>query len=280
MYLNLPKKDNSLAMIENLINNEKNMFFLIAGPCVIEDEEKTYQIAEKIFEITKKHEIPLIFKASYKKANRSRIDSFTGIGDEKGLNILKNISESFKIPVTTDVHSSEEVFLASKYVQMIQIPAFLCRQTDILTNAGKTNNYVNIKKGQFCSAESVKYMVEKVVSQGNENIIITERGNSFGYEDLVVDIRNIPILKSLNKKVVLDVTHSLQKPNQKIGVSGGTPEFIETIACAGIAAQVDGIFLETHPNPKNAMSDGSTMLELNKLEKLIIKLKAIRNVVI
>ena len=154
-------------MIENLINNEKNMFFLIAGPCVIEEEEKTYQIAEKIFEITKKHEIPLIFKASYKKANRSRIDSFTGIGDEKGLNILKNISESFKIPVTTDIHSSEEVFLASKYVQMIQIPAFLCRQTDILTNAGKTNNYVNIKKGQFCS-ESVKYMVEKVVSQGNK----------------------------------------------------------------------------------------------------------------
>lgn len=267
-------------MIENLIKNKDNMFFLIAGPCVIEEEKKTYEIAKKISDITKKYNIPFIFKASYKKANRTKLDSFTGLGDEKGLEILKNISEKLNVPVTTDVHSPEEVLLASKYVQMIQIPAFLCRQTDILVTAGKINNFVNIKKGQFCSANSVKFMIEKVTSQGNENVIVTERGNSFGYQDLVVDIRNIPIMKSFGKNVVLDVTHSLQRPNQGYGVSGGTPEFIETIASAGIASKVNGIFLETHPEPDNALSDGSTMLPLKKLENLLIKLKSIRKAVI
>ena len=267
-------------MIENLINNKDNMFFLIAGPCVIEEEKKTYEIAKIISDITTKNNIPFIFKASYKKANRSRLDSFTGIGDKKGLEILKNISEQLNIPVTTDVHSPEEVALASKYVQMIQIPAFLCRQTEILIAAGKTNKFVNIKKGQFCSANSVKFMIEKITSQGNKKVIVTERGNSFGYQDLVVDMRNIPIIKSFGKNVVLDVTHSLQKPNQGYGVSGGTPEFIETLACAGVAAKVNGIFLETHPNPKNALSDGSTMLPLKKLESLLLKLISIRKAII
>ena len=267
-------------MIENLINNREGMFFLIAGPCVIENEKITYQIAEKINNITKKLKIPFIFKASYRKANRTKLDSFTGLGDQKGLELLKDISKKYNIPVTTDVHSADELVFASKYVQMIQIPAFLCRQTDILTTAGKTNTFVNIKKGQFCSAESVKFMIEKVTTQGNENVIITERGNSFGYQDLVVDIRNIPIMKSYGKNVVLDITHSLQKPNQGYGVSGGTPEFIETMGCAGIAAKVDGIFLETHPNPKKALSDGSTMLSIEKLETLLKKLISIKKAVI
>tara|TARA_S200000501_G_scaffold378359_1_gene440539 strand:+ start:783 stop:1586 length:804 start_codon:yes stop_codon:yes gene_type:complete len=267
-------------MIKNIINNKNNMFFLIAGPCVIENESQTYEIAERILEITKKNNIPFIFKASYKKANRSRLDSFTGIGDIKGLEILNKISKQLNIPVTTDVHNKEEVRLASEYVQIIQIPAFLCRQTDILIEAGKTNSYVNIKKGQFCSAESVKFMIEKITSQGNEKVIVTERGNSFGYQDLIVDIRNIPIMKSFGKSVVLDVTHSLQKPNQGHGVSGGNPEFIESLACAGIANNVNGLFLETHPNPKNALSDGSTMLPLNELEKLLLKLKRIRRAII
>ena len=267
-------------MIKNLIENKDNMFFLIAGPCVIEEEKKTYEIAKKISDLAKEYNIPFIFKASYKKANRTKLDSFTGLGDKKGLEILKNISKKLNIPVTTDIHSPEEVILASKYVQMIQIPAFLCRQTDILVAAGKINNFVNIKKGQFCSANSVKFMIEKVISQGNENVIVTERGNSFGYQDLVVDMRNIPIMKSFGKNVVLDVTHSLQRPNQGYGISGGTPEFIETIASAGIATKVDGIFLETHPDPKIALSDGSTMLPLKKLENLLIKLKSIRKAVI
>ncbi len=267
-------------MIENLINNIDNMFFLIAGPCVIEEEKKTYDIAKRIYDITKKNNIPFIFKASYKKANRTRLDSFTGLGDKKGLEILKTISQKLNIPVTTDVHSPEEVILASKYVQMIQIPAFLCRQTEILIAAGQVNNFVNIKKGQFCSAESVQFMIEKITSQGNEKVMVTERGNSFGYQDLVVDMRNIPIMKAFGKNIVLDVTHSLQRPNQEHGVSGGTPEFIETIACAGIATKVNGIFLETHPNPKNALSDGSTMLPLGKLESLLLKLKSIRKAVI
>ncbi len=267
-------------MIENLINNNDNMFFLIAGPCVIEEEKKTYDIAKRIHDITKKNNIPFIFKASYKKANRTRLDSFTGLGDKKGLEILKTISRKLNIPVTTDVHSPEEVTLASKYVQMIQIPAFLCRQTEILTTAGKMNTFINLKKGQFCSAESVKFMIEKITSQGNEKVIVTERGNSFGYQDLVVDMRNIPIMKAFGKNVVLDVTHSLQRPNQGNGVSGGTPEFIETIAAAGIATKVNGIFLETHPNPKKAFSDGSTMLPLENLENLLLKLKSIRKAVI
>ena len=266
-------------MIENIINNKENMFFLIAGPCVIENESETYEIAERILEISKRLDVPFIFKASYRKANRTKIDSFTGLGDLKGLEILQKISRNLEIPVTTDVHTKEEVLTASKYVQMIQIPAFLCRQTEILTQSGKINNYINIKKGQFCSAQSVKYMIEKVKSQGNNKVIVTERGNSFGYQDLVVDIRNIPIMKAFGEKVVLDITHSLQKPNQGYGVTGGTPEFIETLACAGIASKVDGIFLETHPEPKKALSDGSTMLPLNKLESLIKKLKKIRHAV-
>ena len=255
---------------------KKDAFFLIAGPCVIENEKSTLEIAEKIKHITTDLNIPFVFKASYKKANRTKLNSFTGIGDKKGLKILKKISEKFQIPVTTDVHSALEATQAAEYVDIIQIPAFLCRQTDILIAAAKTKKIVNIKKGQFSSPDSVKFMIEKITHQKNNNIIITERGNSFGYTDLIVDIRNIPIMQSYGKPVVLDITHSLQKPNQEIGISGGTPSFIETMGCAGIAANADGIFLETHPNPHEALSDGNTMLELKRLNKLLKKFVAIK----
>tara|TARA_B110000914_G_scaffold29226_1_gene21948 strand:+ start:2770 stop:3585 length:816 start_codon:yes stop_codon:yes gene_type:complete len=263
--------------IKNIKNLESGNFFLIAGPCAIEGEEMAFQIAEKILEITNKLKIPFIFKGSFKKANRSRIDSFTGIGDEKALNILKKVGEKLNIPTTTDIHEIKDANLAANYVDILQIPAFLVRQTDLLVAAAKTGKYVNLKKGQFMNAESMSYAVKKVQDSGNKNILLTERGNMFGYQDLVVDYRGIPVMKKF-APVVLDVTHSLQQPNQPSGVTGGRPEMIETIAKAGIATGVDGIFIETHFDPKNAKSDGANMLNINNLEDLLIKLVKLKQI--
>lgn len=269
MDLQLPKLKNT---------NSKN-FFLLAGPCVIEDENMAFPIAEKIVTICDALKIPLIFKASYRKANRSRLDSFTGIGDEKALGILKRVSDSFDIPVVTDIHSAEEAAMAAAYVDVLQIPAFMCRQTDLLVAAGETGKVVNIKKGQFVSGESMQFAIEKVKSTGNEKIMLTERGSMFGYGDLVVDYRNIPVMQRFGVPVVLDITHSLQQPNNPSGITGGRPELIETIASAGIAAGADGIFLETHPDPSKAKSDGANMLSLDRLENLLLKLTRLRNAI-
>lgn len=263
--------------IPSLKNIDSGQFFLLAGPCVIEDEEMAFPIAEKIVAITNKLKIPFIFKGSYKKANRSRLDSFTGIGDEKALKILRKVSETYGIPVVTDVHTKEEAAIAAGYVDVLQIPAFLCRQTELLIAAGKTGKVVNIKKGQFLSGESMKYAADKVVSTGNNRVMLTERGNMFGYGDLVIDYRNIPAMQRTGFPVVLDITHSLQQPNQPSGVTGGRPDLIETVGKAGVAAGVDGIFLETHPNPSIAKSDGANMLRLDLLEELLTKLTNIRN---
>jgi 2-dehydro-3-deoxyphosphooctonate aldolase (KDO 8-P synthase) len=251
----------------------------MAGPCVIENESMPFEIAEKIIEITNKLEIPFIFKASYKKANRSKIDSFTGIGDEKGLEILKAIGEKYNIPVVTDIHTAEEAALAANYVDVLQIPAFLCRQTDLLIAAAKTGKIVNIKKGQFLSAESMKYAVEKVRESGNNNIMLTERGSMFGYQDLIVDFRGIIEMQKNVVPVIVDVTHSLQQPNQAAGVTGGQPEMIATISRAAIAVGADGLFIETHPNPAVAKSDGANMLKLDKLEELLTTLVKIRKAI-
>jgi len=267
------------TVLPKIKHTDSNNFFLLAGPCVIENETMAYPIAEQILEITGQLKIPYIFKASYKKANRSRLDSFSGIGDEKALKILQDISEKLDIPVVTDVHSAEEARMAAEYVDVLQIPAFLCRQTELLLAAGKTGKVINIKKGQFVSGEAMRFAVEKVQSTGNNNIWLTERGNMFGYGDLVVDYRNIPAMQSTGFPVILDITHSLQQPNQTSGVTGGRPQLIETIGRAGIAAGVDGIFLETHPQPSIAKSDGANMLPLDKLEKLLEHLTAIRKVV-
>ena len=265
-----------LTKINKIKHQKSNNFTLIAGPCIIEDEKMAIQIAEKILNITNKHEIPFIFKGSYKKANRSRIDSFTGIGDKLALEILKKVGERFNVPTITDIHSSEEASIAAEYVDMLQIPAFLCRQTEILIAAAKTGKVVNIKKGQFLSPESMEHAVNKVKENGNNNIILTERGTVFGYQDLVVDYRSIPKMQSFGTPVFLDVTHSLQKPNQNNGVTGGNPEMIETIAKAGVATGVDGIFIETHHDPQNAKSDGENMLQLDKLDSLLSTLVKIR----
>ena len=263
--------------IKNIKNLESGNFFLIARPCAIEGEKMAFQSAEKILEITNKLKIPFIFKGSFKKANRSRIDSFTGIGDEKALNILKKVGEKLNIPTTTDIHEIKDANLAANYVDILQIPAFLVRQTDLLVAAAKTGKYVNLKKGQFMNAESMSHAVKKVQDSGNKNILLTERGNMFGYQDLVVDYRGIPVMKKF-APVVLDVTHSLQQPNQSSGVTGGRPEMIETIAKAGIATGVDGIFIETHFDPKNAKSDGANMLNINNLEDLLIKLVKLKQI--
>lgn len=247
-------------------------FFLIAGPCVLENEQMGFEIAERIISITRSFGLPYIFKASYKKANRSRIDSFTGIGDEQAIEILGNIGRTCDIPVITDIHSEQEVAMAAKHVDVLQIPAFLCRQTELLMAAGKTGLAVNIKKGQFLSPEAMGFAIEKVQQTGNKDIMVTERGTTFGYGDLVVDFRGIPTMQLFNVPVVLDITHSLQQPNQAKGVTGGLPHMIETIAKAGIAAGVDGLFIETHPNPSVAKSDGANMLPLDKLEPLLEKL--------
>jgi len=266
--------------IQKLEHTESNNFFLLAGPCVIEDEKMAYPIAEQIVKLSDKFNIPAIFKASFKKANRTRLDSFTGIGDEKALKILADISKQFNIPVVTDIHTVDDAKRASQYVDVLQIPAFLCRQTDLLVAAAETGRYVNIKKGQFLSAASMKYAVDKVVTAGNNNVMLTERGNMFGYGDLIVDYRNIVEMQKFNVPVILDITHSLQQPNQSAGVTGGQPELIETIAKAGIAVGVDGIFLETHPNPAIAKSDGANMLRLELLEKLLCKLTLLRKTVV
>ncbi|GAB7087026.1 3-deoxy-8-phosphooctulonate synthase [Marinifilum fragile] len=269
-------------MIENIPNikhTDSGNFFLLAGPCAIEGEEIAMRIAERIVEITNKLEIPYIFKGSYRKANRSRLDSFAGIGDEKALKILKKVSDTFGVPTVTDIHNPEEAAIAAEYVDVLQIPAFLCRQTDLLVAAAKTGKVVNIKKGQFLAAESMKFAVNKVRESGNDQVILTDRGNMFGYQDMIVDYRGIPVMQENNCPVVLDITHSLQQPNQAGGVTGGRPELIETVAKAGIAVGVDGIFIETHPDPANAKSDGANMLQLDYLEDLLTKLVAIRKTI-
>ena len=268
-----------IETIPNIKHTDSGNFFLLAGPCAIESEEIALKIAERIVEITNQLEIPYIFKGSYRKANRSRLDSFSGIGDEKALQILKKVSNTFGIPTVTDIHNPEEAAIAAEYVDVLQIPAFLCRQTDLLVAAAKTGKVVNIKKGQFLAAESMKFAVTKVRESGNDNIILTDRGNMFGYQDMIVDYRGIPVMQENNCPVVLDVTHSLQQPNQSGGVTGGRPELIETVAKAGIAVGADGIFIETHPDPANAKSDGANMLHLDFLEDLLKKLVAIRKTV-
>jgi 2-dehydro-3-deoxyphosphooctonate aldolase (KDO 8-P synthase) len=268
-----------LAKINKIKHQRSENFFLMAGPCAIEGEAMAMEIAEKILGITNKLEIPFIFKGSYRKANRSRLDSFTGIGDMEALEILKKVGERFNIPTLTDIHSAEEAAIAAQYVDILQIPAFLCRQTDLLVAAAKTGKAVNIKKGQFLSPESMIHAVNKVKESGNNTIILTDRGTMFGYQDIVIDYRGIPIMQNFGLPVVLDITHSLQTPNQNSGVTGGKPEMIETLAKAGIAAGVDGIFLETHPNPSEAKSDGANMLPLDKLEDLLITLVRIRKAI-
>ncbi len=249
----------------------KDSFFLIAGPCVIESQDMTFDIARHIKKICEKLEIPFVFKGSYRKANRSRLDSFTGIGDEKALNVLNKIRKDLDIPVTTDIHSVEEVKLAAKHVDILQIPAFLCRQTDLIVAAAKTGKTVNIKKGQFLSPQAMQFAVQKVKDSHNNCVIITERGSQFGYHELVVDFKGIPIMQEY-APVVMDITHSLQQPNHISGITAGQPQLIETVAKAAIATGVDGIFIETHPNPKEAKSDGANMLPLNQLEDLLKKL--------
>ncbi len=265
-----------LEQIPKIRHLDKNNFFLIAGPCAIEGREMAFEIAEKVASICEKLHIPYIFKGSYKKANRSRLDSFTGIGDEQALNILKEVGDHFDLPVTTDVHTEIEATLAGNYVDVLQIPAFLCRQTDLLVAAAKTGKVVNIKKGQFLSPAAMQFAIDKVIQSGNNKVLLTERGTTFGYQDLIVDFRGIPEMQSLGPKVVLDCTHSLQQPNQNSGVTGGKPALIETIAKAGIAVGVDGLFIETHPNPSKAKSDGANMLELDKLEGLLERVLKIR----
>ncbi len=254
-------------------------FFLMAGPCVIEGEEMAMDIAEKLVEITGKLHIPYIFKGSYRKANRSRLDSFTGIGDEKALKILRKVHETFNIPVVTDIHESCEAAMAAEYVDVLQIPAFLCRQTDLLVAAAKTGKIVNIKKGQFLSPESMKFAADKVLEAGNPNVMLTERGTTFGYTDLIVDYRGIPEMRALGYPVIMDATHSLQQPNQTSGVTGGMPQLIETIAKAAIVVGADGLFIETHQNPSVAKSDGANMLRLDLVEGLLKKLVRIREAI-
>ncbi|QLE00373.1 3-deoxy-8-phosphooctulonate synthase [Galbibacter sp. BG1] len=267
-----------LEKIPQIKHTNKNNFFLLAGPCAIEGEDMALRIAEKVVSITDKLEIPYIFKGSFKKANRSRIDSFTGIGDEKALKILRKVSETFKVPTVTDIHEISDAAMAAEYVDVLQIPAFLVRQTDLVVAAAETGKTVNLKKGQFMSPESMKHAVQKVLDCGNEQAVITDRGTMFGYQDMIVDFRGVPTMKQY-APVVLDVTHSLQQPNQSSGVTGGRPDMIGTIAKAGIAAGVDGLFMETHFDPANAKSDGANMLHLDHLEKLLTNLVALRKTV-
>ena len=264
--------------IRDLTSTEN--FFLLAGPCVIEGEDMAMRIAEHVVSLTRDRNIPYVFKGSYRKANRSRLDSFTGIGDENALRVLRRVRETFNIPVVTDIHSAEEAEMAAEYVDILQIPAFLCRQTDLLMAAAKTGRIVNIKKGQFLSPDAMKYAAEKVVSEGGAgNVMLTERGTTFGYQDLVVDFRGIPQMRKFGYPVVMDITHSLQQPNQTVGVTGGMPEMIETIAKAAIAVGADGLFIETHENPAVAKSDGANMLRLDLLEGLLDKLLRVREAV-
>jgi 2-dehydro-3-deoxyphosphooctonate aldolase (KDO 8-P synthase) len=266
--------------IPQIRHAQSGNFFLIAGPCVIENREICFDIARKAMEMTDKLNIPFIFKASYKKANRSKIDSFSGIGDKAGLELLRDIRKELKIPVLTDIHSAEEAYFASQYVDVLQIPAFLCRQTDLLVAAAKTGKVVNIKKGQFLAPESMKFAVEKVVQSGNKQVMLTDRGTMFGYQDLIVDFRGIPEMKKFGFPVIMDITHSLQQPNQNSGVTGGRPDMIETLAKAAVAVGVDGLFLETHPEPMLAKSDGANMLRLDLLEAMLERLVKIRKTIL
>lgn len=268
----------TLNDVPKIKHTTANNFFLLCGPCAIEGEDMALRIAEKVLAITDKLQIPYVFKGSFKKANRSRIDSFTGIGDEKALKILNKVSETFDIPTITDIHEVSDAAMAAEYVDVLQIPAFLVRQTDLVVAAAKTGKVVNLKKGQFMSPESMKHAVQKVKDAGNEKVWITDRGTMFGYQDMIVDFRGIPTMRQY-APTVLDVTHSLQQPNQSIGVTGGRPDMIETIARAGVVNNVDGLFIETHFDPANAKSDGANMLHLDNLEKLLTNLVAIRKVI-
>ena len=265
--------------IPKLKFTESGNFFLMAGPCAIESRDVAFEIAERVVEITDKLNIPYIFKGSYRKANRSKLNSFTGIGDVKALNILKEVGEHFDIPTITDIHTAEEAAMASEYVDVLQIPAFLCRQTDLLIAAAETGKAISVKKGQFLNGESMQFAVEKIKTNGNNKVMLTDRGNTFGYTDLVVDFRNIPAMKAFEVPVVMDITHSLQQPNQTGGITGGKPELIGTIGKAAIAVGADGIFIETHPRPNEALSDGANMLLLDKLEELLTELVKIRKAI-
>jgi 2-dehydro-3-deoxyphosphooctonate aldolase (KDO 8-P synthase) len=270
-------------MLQDLFKGQsydEKSFFLIAGPCVVESEEIVMQVADKVYSICKNLGIPYVFKSSYRKANRTSASSFTGIGDETALAIVKKAGEKYGLPTTSDIHAHDEAAVAAKYIDILQIPAFLCRQTDLLQAAAATGKIVNVKKGQFLNGESMKFAVEKIKGAGNEKIMLTERGTTFGYQDLVVDYRNIPVMKKFEVPVVMDCTHSLQQPNQTSGVTGGNPQMIETISKAAIATGADGLFIETHPNPVVALSDGANMLKLDLLEGLLNKLVRLRKAVV
>jgi 2-dehydro-3-deoxyphosphooctonate aldolase (KDO 8-P synthase) len=258
---------------------DDNNFFLIAGPCVVESEELIFEVAEKVSTVCKSLRIPYVFKSSYRKANRTSASSFTGIGDEDALQMIAKVGKHFSLPTVSDIHAHEEAAMAAKYVDMLQIPAFLCRQTDLLIAAAETGKVINVKKGQFVNGESMKFAAEKIRNAGNQQVLLTERGNTFGYNDLVVDFRNIPVMQKHNVPVVMDCTHSLQQPNQSSGVTGGNPQMIGTIAKAAIATGADGLFIETHPNPAVAKSDGANMLQLDLLEPLLARLVEIRRVI-
>jgi len=266
--------------IKTIKHKDSNNFFLFAGPCVVESEQNVFEIAEKLLNISDKLKIPYVFKASFKKANRSRLDSFTGIGDENALKILQKVKEQLKIPIVTDIHSPEDARKAADFdIDVLQIPAFLSRQTDLLIAAAQTGKFVNIKKGQFLSPEAMQFAAQKVLDTGNKNIMLTDRGTMFGYGDLIVDFRSVPIMQKTGYPVIVDITHSLQQPNQTSGVTGGQPDMIETMGKAAIAVGADGIFLETHPNPGEAKSDGANMLHLSLAEELLTRLVKIRQVV-
>lgn len=271
------------AFLDHLFSKQsydKNAFFLIAGPCVVESEDLVFEVAEKVSALCRQYRIPYILKASYRKANRTSAGSFTGVGDEKGLEILQKAARHFNLPCTTDIHADRDAAMAAAYVDVLQIPAFLCRQTDLLVAAAETGKIVNVKKGQFLSGASMKFAVEKIKNSGNNKVMLTERGTTFGYQDLVVDYRNIPVMQETGVPVVMDCTHSLQQPNQTSGVTGGNPLMIGTIASAAIATGADGLFIETHPNPACALSDGANMLRLDMLEELLVKLLKLRQAVV
>jgi len=269
----------AVVNIPGIKYKESGNFFLLAGPCVVESEEIIFKTAEHLVKLSEKYSIPFVFKSSYRKANRSKGDSFSGIGDIKALKILAAVRERFSIPVVTDIHNPDEAAMAADYVDVLQIPAFLCRQTDLLAAAAKTGKWVNIKKGQFLSGSSMKFAVEKVRESGNNNIMLTDRGNMFGYQDIVVDFRNIPLMQETGVPVIMDITHSLQQPNQAGGITGGQPRMIETIGRAAISVGADGIFIETHPDPSVAKSDGANMLKLSGMDQLLNRLVELRKTI-
>jgi 2-dehydro-3-deoxyphosphooctonate aldolase (KDO 8-P synthase) len=270
----------SVPSIPGISYGDSSSFFILAGPCAIEGRDIALKTAETLKSISEELQIPLVFKGSYRKANRSRLDSFTGIGDETALKILKEVGETFKVPTVTDIHESTEAEMAAAYVDVLQIPAFLFRQTELLVAAANTGKWINIKKGQFAAANAMEHALVKCRESGNNNVMLTDRGNSFGYSDLIVDVRNIPEMQAFGAPVIMDVTHSLQQPNQSSGVTGGKPALIETIAKAAIAVGADGLFLETHPNPSEAKSDGANMLPLDQLKPLLVKLKRVREAIL